>query len=319
MPVCLRCGTAITAGKVVKHQNNVFHPECFCCAGPCKKSLGDRKFFVVANEAWCPDCFAAKKADTCARCGNTICHMIGHKDKKSFKSSQEVLKFGGMLFHKKCFTCEQCGTKLNGKRANQIPVTHGNSVLCRKHANEREKRLSLEISQDICQACNKAVSEKVIKVDNTCWHPQCFVCKKCKKSLEKIQFKVENNELFCNECSLHGTCSVCNCTFESNPDGITEFVKTKNGRYHPDCYICQDPGCGLNLLGPNIRGYHVQGKLYCAKHKNRDRDKDILLNEKYPDFDSSGMGDSELYDAFGPTSSAGNNYDSLQQILKQPN
>lgn len=73
-----------------------------------------------------------------------------------------MLKFGGMLFHKKCFTCEQCGTKLNGKRANQvaingseytvdvyftiqIPVTHGNSVLCRKHANEREKRLSLEV------------------------------------------------------------------------------------------------------------------------------------------------------------------------------
>ena len=57
-----------------------------------------------------------------------------------------------------------------------------------------------QASREKCARCDRAIMESTLKALGQVYHPDCFVCSMCPKSLEGIEFFVtEENKPLCKE------------------------------------------------------------------------------------------------------------------------
>jgi len=141
------------------------------------------------------------------------------------------------LYHIVCFTCVECQINLQGK---PFYALEGKPLCEADYLNTLEK----------CCVCLKPILERILRATGKPYHPQCFTCVVCHKSLDGIPFTVDaTNKIHCID-DFHKKfaprCCVCRLPILPEP-GQDETVRVValDRSFHINCYKCED--CGLML------------------------------------------------------------------------
>lgn len=141
------------------------------------------------------------------------------------------------VYHVSCFTCMECGTMLTGKQFYSMD-TKPYCEACYINTLER------------CSVCSKPVTDRLLRATGKPYHPDCFVCVVCGKSLDGIPFTVDaTSQIHCIE-DFHKKfaprCCVCHQPIMPKK-GQEETVRVvaMDKSFHVECYRCED--CGLQL------------------------------------------------------------------------
>ncbi|XP_075159440.1 lipoma-preferred partner zyxin [Haematobia irritans] len=147
------------------------------------------------------------------------------------------------IYHIACFTCSQCALNLQGK---PFYTLDGKPYCEYDYLQTLEK----------CSVCMNPILERILRATGKPYHPQCFTCVVCKKSLDGIPFTVDaTNQNYCIE-DFHKKFAPCCCVCKEPimPElGETETVRVValDRSFHFECYKCED--CGL-LLSSEAEG-----------------------------------------------------------------
>ncbi|KAJ8390377.1 hypothetical protein AAFF_G00107710 [Aldrovandia affinis] len=158
------------------------------------------------------------------------------------------------VFHVDCFTCTTCGSKLRGKPFYAM-----------------EKKAYCEPcyvnTLETCSVCAQPIMERILRATGKAYHPHCFSCVVCHRSLDGIPFTVDAaNQIHCIE-DFHKKfaprCSVCGEPIMPAP-GQEETVRivALDRDFHVHCYRCEDCGSPLSE-GDNQGCYPLDGHVLC--------------------------------------------------------
>ncbi|KAG8515820.1 Lipoma-preferred partner, partial [Galemys pyrenaicus] len=118
-----------------------------------------------------------------------------------------------------------------------------------------------------CSVCTKPIMERILRATGKAYHPHCFTCVMCHRSLDGIPFTVDAGGLIhCIE-DFHKKfaprCSVCKDPIMPAP-GQEETVRivALDRDFHVHCYRCEDCG-GLLSEGDNQGCYPLDGHILC--------------------------------------------------------
>lgn len=147
------------------------------------------------------------------------------------------------IFHISCFCCHSCGTLLRGKSFYALErKPHCESC----YVNTLER----------CSICSKPITDRLLRATGKPYHPACFTCVVCGKSLDGVPFTVDaTNQIHCIE-DFHRKfaprCCVCHKAIMPEK-GLEETVRVvaMDRSFHVDCYRCED--CG-ELLSSEAEG-----------------------------------------------------------------
>lgn len=147
------------------------------------------------------------------------------------------------VYHIACFTCLGCGIMLRGKSFYSMD-SKPYCETCYLNTLER------------CSVCSKPITDRLLRATGKPYHPGCFTCVVCGKSLDGIPFTVDaTNQIHCIE-DFHKKFAprCCVCQLPIMPDmGLEETVRVvaMDRSFHVQCYRCED--CGL-LLSSEAEG-----------------------------------------------------------------
>lgn len=178
----------------------------------------------------------------CARCGENV---VG--EGTGCTAMDQV-------FHVKCFTCIKCNSKLRGQPFYAVEK----KAYCEPcYINTLEQ----------CSVCAKPIMERILRATGKAYHPHCFTCVMCHRSLDGIPFTVDaGGNIHCIE-DFHKKfaprCSVCKEPIMPAP-GQEETVRivALDRDFHVQCYRCEDCG-GLLSEGDNQGCYPLDGHILC--------------------------------------------------------
>ncbi|XP_063518610.1 lipoma-preferred partner isoform X3 [Pongo pygmaeus] len=178
----------------------------------------------------------------CARCGENV---VG--EGTGCTAMDQV-------FHVDCFTCIICNNKLRGQPFYAVEK----KAYCEPcYINTLEQ----------CNVCSKPIMERILRATGKAYHPHCFTCVMCHRSLDGIPFTVDAGGLIhCIE-DFHKKfaprCSVCKEPIMPAP-GQEETVRivALDRDFHVHCYRCEDCG-GLLSEGDNQGCYPLDGHILC--------------------------------------------------------
>ncbi|KAK9507564.1 hypothetical protein O3M35_007392 [Rhynocoris fuscipes] len=147
------------------------------------------------------------------------------------------------VYHIECFTCDHCAVQLQGK---PFYTLEGKPYCEAGYLSTLEK----------CSVCLSPILDRILRATGRPYHPQCFCCVVCGKSLDGIPFTVDaTNQIHCIE-DFHKKfaprCCVCQLPIMPEP-GQDETVRVValDRSFHIACYKCED--CGL-LLSSEAEG-----------------------------------------------------------------
>ncbi|KAK6634866.1 hypothetical protein RUM44_000113 [Polyplax serrata] len=141
------------------------------------------------------------------------------------------------VYHITCFTCHQCKTQLQGK---PFFALEGKPYCEQDYLNTLEK----------CSVCLKPILDRILRATGKPYHPQCFTCVVCGRSLDGIPFTVDAvNQIHCiTDFHKKFAPRCCVCKLPIMPEqGEQETVRVValDRSFHVSCYKCED--CGLVL------------------------------------------------------------------------
>lgn len=163
----------------------------------------------------------------------------------------------GNMYHVECFCCCRCNVNLQGKTF---------------HAVEGEPYCEADYYEILekCSVCNKPILDRILRATGNPYHPSCFTCIVCGKSLDGIPFTVDAmNQIHCIE-DFHKKFAprCCVCELPIMPEeGEEETVRVValDRSFHIRCYRCED--CGL-LLSSEAEGrgcYPLDDHILCKE------------------------------------------------------
>ncbi|XP_015270723.1 PREDICTED: lipoma-preferred partner homolog [Gekko japonicus] len=178
----------------------------------------------------------------CARCGENV---VG--EGTGCTAMDQV-------FHVECFTCMTCGNKLRGQPFYAVEK----KAYCEPcYINTLEQ----------CSVCAKPIMERILRATGKAYHPHCFTCVMCHRSLDGIPFTVDTGgNIHCIE-DFHRKfaprCSVCKePIMPAQGQEETVRIVALDRDFHVQCYRCEDCG-GLLSEGDNQGCYPLDGHVLC--------------------------------------------------------
>ena len=126
------------------------------------------------------------------------------------------------VYHIACFTCQECQINLQGK---PFYALEGKPFCEEDYMNTLEK----------CSVCQNSILERILRATGKPYHPQCFTCIVCGKSLDGIPFTVDaTNQIHCiddfHRWELFSSSSIIESKFD-------DFYR----KFAPRCCVCQNP------------------------------------------------------------------------------
>ncbi|XP_066476082.1 lipoma-preferred partner [Tiliqua scincoides] len=158
------------------------------------------------------------------------------------------------VFHVECFTCMTCSSKLRGQPFYAVEK----KAYCEPcYINTLEQ----------CSVCAKPIMERILRATGKAYHPHCFTCVICQRSLDGIPFTVDaGGNIHCIE-DFHRKfaprCSVCKePIMPAQGQEETVRIVALDRDFHVQCYRCEDCG-GLLSEGDNQGCYPLDGHILC--------------------------------------------------------
>nr|XP_057928864.1 lipoma-preferred partner isoform X2 [Doryrhamphus excisus] len=158
------------------------------------------------------------------------------------------------VFHVDCFVCMTCSSKLRGRPFYAVDK----KAYCEPcYVNTLET----------CTICSKPIMERILRATGKAYHPHCFTCVVCHRSLDGVPFTVDaSNHIHCIE-DFHKKfaprCCMCSEPIMPAP-GQEETVRivALDRDFHVQCYRCEDCGSLLSE-GDNQGCYPLDGHVLC--------------------------------------------------------
>ncbi|KAK6483774.1 lipoma-preferred partner-like protein isoform X1 [Huso huso] len=158
------------------------------------------------------------------------------------------------VFHVECFTCVTCSRKLRGQPFYAVEK----KAYCEPcYTNTLEQ----------CNICKTPIMERILRATGKAYHPHCFTCVECHRSLDGIPFTVDaGNHIHCIE-DFHKKfaprCSVCKePIMPATGQEETVRIVALDRDFHVQCYRCEDCGSLLSE-GDNQGCYPLDGHILC--------------------------------------------------------
>merc|ERR1712002_380051 len=96
---CKKCGKAIVrAANLTEYKGAKYHSGCFNCAGCGANITGPEGFINHQEKLYCHACYEKDIAEKCKKCQKSL--------------ADGGVRFQDEPYHKECFLCGGCGTKL---------------------------------------------------------------------------------------------------------------------------------------------------------------------------------------------------------------
>nr|CAD7431153.1 unnamed protein product [Timema monikensis] len=188
------------------------------------------------------DIYGTSPQSTCTACGERV---VG--EGSGCTAMDQV-------YHISCFTCQHCAIQLQGKPFYALdgkPYCEEDYLFT--HNNTLEK----------CSVCMKPILDRILRATGKPYHPQCFSCIVCGKSLDGIPFTVDaTNQIHCIE-DFHNTASYY-------PFGL--YALSTN--YANGLRIGK---VELEEVNPHLRGGRVENHLGKTTPSSPDRDSNLDL------------------------------------------
>ncbi|KAH9508691.1 hypothetical protein Btru_049648 [Bulinus truncatus] len=179
----------------------------------------------------------------CGRCGNSV------------SGSVNACTALDNVYHIGCFTCVGCNVPLQGKSFFAME-TKPYCETCYISTLER------------CSVCSKPITDRLLRATGKPYHPDCFTCVVCGKSLDGVPFTVDaTNQIHCIE-DFHKKfaprCCVCQRPIMPEP-GQDETVRivAMDKSFHVDCYRCEDCNCQLSSEAEGRGCYPLDDHILC--------------------------------------------------------
>lgn len=164
----------------------------------------------------------------------------------------------GNLWHTNCFTCADCNKTLFD--AGGFFEKKG-KVYCEEHYLARVAPR--------CAKCSQAITDEIVRTQDSTYHPECFKCAGCEVALQDKPFIPKDGSPYCRVCwhKEHGVhCAKCDKAIV--PEGYTEearCMKAIDKTFHIACFSCTE--CDEPFTTGEKKGaYPIEGRLYCYNH-----------------------------------------------------
>jgi hypothetical protein len=161
----------------------------------------------------------------------------------------------GKPYHVLCFCCDQCQKQLAGCSFYSVDGKN----LC---------QVDYMNSLDKCDKCATPITEKILRAMGKAFHPECFACPSCTKTLDGIPFTVDpQGTPYCLDCyheRFSPRCAICLKAIVPQA-GQTEVARiiAMDRSYHLTCYKCEDCGLQLNSKIEGQGCYPLENHLFC--------------------------------------------------------
>uniref|UniRef100_A0A0N5BC43 LIM zinc-binding domain-containing protein n=1 Tax=Strongyloides papillosus TaxID=174720 RepID=A0A0N5BC43_STREA len=161
----------------------------------------------------------------------------------------------GNFYHVECFVCEGCGKQLAGSSFYNV---QGKCFCEVDYVNSLEK----------CLKCHLPIKQKILRALGGAYHPECFVCHHCSKSLDGIGFTTnKENEPHCMHCfheKYSPRCATClKPIAPAHNETEVPRIIAMDKSYHVECYRCEDCGLQLNSKIEGQGCYPIESRLFC--------------------------------------------------------
>ncbi|KAM3963292.1 uncharacterized protein ACR2FA_002657 [Aphomia sociella] len=159
------------------------------------------------------------------------------------------------MYHIKCFSCHQCNINLQGKPFYAVD----GQPFCEIDYYETLEK---------CSVCYKPILDRILRATGKPYHPTCFTCVVCGKSLDGIPFTVDAmNQIHCID-DFHKKFAprCCVCELPIMPEeGEEETVRVValDRSFHVRCYRCEDCNLLLSSDAPGRGCYPLDGRILC--------------------------------------------------------
>lgn len=216
-----------------------FHAECLVCVH-CEAAVKPADLIPLYGFPYCAACYKRVEPwlPKCCVCGESINPSLEMRD-FFFRGKKYFVHFP------ECFKCTYCPNQLNLK---DCCVCDG-KLLCRDCLNLGYERT--------CAGCNLPIFTDKCRVENMWWHPEHFVCWRCKKKLKPNTCVFTHGVLLCRTCATTEGQKCKGCRKPLKDEG----VRACGGLWHESCVKCQF--CSKTLLHKKFA--NVQFKPSCLK------------------------------------------------------
>eukprot|EP00095_Tigriopus_kingsejongensis_P007736 maker-scaffold200_size264178-snap-gene-1.16 protein:Tk07736 transcript:maker-scaffold200_size264178-snap-gene-1.16-mRNA-1 annotation:"lipoma-preferred partner homolog isoform x4" len=267
---CGVCGKGINEDGCTAF-GKFYHKNCFKCTVCRQKITG--KFFEKAGKPYCAKDFQQLQ-ESC-----TVCNLPIKGD--SVVSNDKP-------FHPECMKCFICGDSLRGQF-----LTFQDKPICERDYKLNAEKCSIcgeapmgkyfsldgevrceechETENDKCLKCQEPVAGKVIKINcGSAYHPDCFACEVCKKSLVDQSFVSDDkHRIYCPEDwakKKAAKCSFCKkAIVPKNGQKKASRLRALGKDYHPDCFQCEDCHLVLDSKDRFRQCYPYKNHILCYK------------------------------------------------------
>jgi paxillin len=169
---CTACEKPIV-GQVITALGKTWHPEHFVC-NHCNQELGTRNFFERDGNPYCEPDYHNLFSPRCAYCNGPILDKCVTALEKTW--------------HTEHFFCAQCGQQF------------GDDGFHERDGKPYCKNDYFDQFAPKCNGCNRAIMENYISALNSQWHPECFVCRDCRKPVRGKSFYALEGKPVCPPC-----------------------------------------------------------------------------------------------------------------------
>uniref|UniRef100_A0A674KA00 Filamin-binding LIM protein 1 n=1 Tax=Terrapene triunguis TaxID=2587831 RepID=A0A674KA00_9SAUR len=166
-------------------------------------------------------------------------------------------------YHADCFTCRTCHGLLAGQRYYQ---KEGRPMCNSCYKDTLEK----------CAKCQGLILEHIIRALGNGYHPECFMCSVCGRSIGDESFAVnDQNEVHCVDDFYRkyaSICSVCETPIIPQEGKDAYRIECMGRTFHESCYRCENCRIPLSTEPAENGCYPLDSHVLCKpchiKQKN---------------------------------------------------
>ena len=224
---CSHCHRPIVLGdKKIRSDSGdlVFHEKCFVCS-KCGVSMMTKKQFISLKDILCSGCVETAPITTPTVTPIAQCSAC----KEGITPYSKYLQLESRSWHTQCFSCISCRKSLIEEEFQD----YDSNLMCMDCFVNKVSRK--------CHKCYKAVVGKAIQFNMRHYHPKCFCCRWCGKSLADTKASDKNGELYCPACleKVARKCTACTKPITS------KHILYRKKPFHPSCFKCTQ--CGFPI------------------------------------------------------------------------